>query len=327
MERQQAVAGRGRSLGEDRDRLPSLQRRGHRLDDAERVALALALEVERAGSVDESRHEWPGPDVGLRDEARGRHDRVDRHDVEPGHVVRREQAATAGRIAASLEADAERAQHSQRPFADACVTLVRAEPREDEENDEEPVHAVHDGAQQAQRGASAAHRNVTRPLRRRRGRRRGCSAPDRSSPGRRRACAGCGCAATRLRPSSARRARRCTGRRARRPRGRQGARRAPPRGRRQGGEQRSGPARHRRQRAREADPSSSPHFSAAPSRSSSPVAPGCGLGERQVLGVFGDRCVVAAPGRRSCRRRAPARIASRSRCWRKGGTRRIAESK
>jgi hypothetical protein len=98
VERQQAVAGRRRSLGEDRDHLARAQRLGDRMDDAQRIALSFALEVERPGRVDQPRHQRPRLDVGLGDEARPRNDGVDRHDVEPRDVVGDEQAAASAGV-------------------------------------------------------------------------------------------------------------------------------------------------------------------------------------------------------------------------------------
>ena len=69
MERQQAAAGRGRALREHRDRLPAAQGVRDLVDDAQRIALALALDDRACRRRRPGAEQRPVPDVGLGDEA------------------------------------------------------------------------------------------------------------------------------------------------------------------------------------------------------------------------------------------------------------------
>ena len=136
-------------------------------------------------------------DVGLGDEARVRHDGVDRHDVEPRDVVGHQQAAAVG--AARRRARGRcRARRTSSATTSGCARWRAAASSDGNANsdDRQAVQAVRDAR------ARAARRRATRriatpsrrqapPRRRRRGRRRACSARAPASRGERTACGCC----------------------------------------------------------------------------------------------------------------------------------------
>ena len=87
VERQHAVAGAGGAFGEHGDGVGLAQRVGHLVHHAQRVALALALDEQRAAGARQPAQQRPVRDVGLGHEARLRRARVQRGDVQPRHVV------------------------------------------------------------------------------------------------------------------------------------------------------------------------------------------------------------------------------------------------
>ena len=149
------------------------------------------------------------------------------------------------------------------------------------------VHQARDGAKAAQRHRrrSACATRTRRPLRRRRGRRRGSSARGPAARGRRTACAGCGCAARRRRPASER----CRVEDAevgRAPR-RRGRRRRPRAVRAERGEHARRPARHRGQGLRQAEAARLAPLQRQAEQQLEAGRARLGFGERQVLGVLG----------------------------------------
>jgi len=90
VERQQQRPSTGRSFRKDGDARAGPQRIGHLMDDTQCIALALALDEQRAATGDHEAEQRPLPHVGLRHEAH-RPPGVDREDVEPGHMVREQQ--------------------------------------------------------------------------------------------------------------------------------------------------------------------------------------------------------------------------------------------
>ena len=317
---------------------PAAQRRGHRVDDAQRVALALALEVERAGRDRPGARQRPAPHVGLGDEARLRHDRVDGHDVEPGDVVGDQQAAAARPARPSTsQADAERRAASAATTSGCAASRSACVEAREDGAARWPARAARarrarDQRPQRERGA-APRRVAPRPsaagraLVARRGRRPASSARRPGSswptngvcrPWLRSAGGSTVHALARRRRRTGRPARPRPGRAARfAPRARRDAPASTPPGRlvTVASVSRQAEAGGRR-----------PTCSARPSSSSRPVAPGSASANGRFLassatGVWSLTSASIVPSAR------PARIASRSRCWRSGGIRRIAASK
>jgi hypothetical protein len=91
MEGQHLRPGAGGALREDRHRIALAQGLGHLVHHPQRVALALALDEQRADVADQPAQQRPAQHIRLGDEARLRAARMDAGDVQPGHMVGDEQ--------------------------------------------------------------------------------------------------------------------------------------------------------------------------------------------------------------------------------------------
>mmetsp|Transcript_62039 Transcript_62039/g.146946 ORF Transcript_62039/g.146946 Transcript_62039/m.146946 type:complete len:353 (-) Transcript_62039:767-1825(-) len=191
MEGQQFGPRAGGALREHRHAVTGTQRRSGLVDDAQCIALAAALDEERAGTFDQRAHQRPMPHVGLGHEAGLRQHRMQRGDVQPGHMVGHQQVA--GRPGPTLgpELDAQDLQCLDRPPLHQLMPLdggaqfevpldqpkavqhMRQQPGQTPGGDEGPHAAA------SQRAAPAALKHAADALIRRRRcvRPPGCSAP------------------------------------------------------------------------------------------------------------------------------------------------------
>ncbi len=170
MERQQPVAPRRRALGKYADALPVPQMALHGLVDRRDGAPLAPLDEERAGVRDHAADNGPAHDLRLRHEAT-RHRGVDREDVDPGDVIREQQAPLAAgrhacadefvaeRLAADAQAHAAQAQHPARPpVIDAIARGLRPAQRKCHERDTQSNQDMRHQQHRAQRRDQVAHR-------------------------------------------------------------------------------------------------------------------------------------------------------------------------
>eukprot|EP01036_Dinobryon_divergens_P047173 gene47172-63194_t len=121
VEMQQPVPGAGGAFREDRQRLAPQQRGIHLVHHAHRVALALALDEQRAGALDQPAQQRPVQHVRLGDETRMRRRGLERQDVQPGDVVGDEQRGPRPRLAMHLHLQAQALQRGNAEPPDALV--------------------------------------------------------------------------------------------------------------------------------------------------------------------------------------------------------------
>jgi hypothetical protein len=94
----------GGAFRADRDQASGLEGRDHALVRAPRVAAIAALDEERPDPPDQVAHDRPVADLRFGDE-QARHDGIHGENVEPGNVVRGEQAALRQRFRRVVAAD------------------------------------------------------------------------------------------------------------------------------------------------------------------------------------------------------------------------------
>jgi hypothetical protein len=130
-------------------KIARLQRLGRLVHHAQRVALAGALDVERARTGHQRADDGPVLDVGLGDETCLRQHRVHGGDVQPGDVVGHHEMTCRQRDARHLQFDAEDAQRLARPPLDALVALRWRHAAERRAHDPQAVQHVRRQAREA----------------------------------------------------------------------------------------------------------------------------------------------------------------------------------
>ena len=165
VERQQCWPGPGGALGEHRHRLAGAQRVGHGMHHPQRIALAFPLDEQRAGASHQPAQQRPAPHIGLGDEARLRHRRMQGGDVEPRHMVGHQQRGARPRRATHLQAHAHGPQQAGRPPLDAGLAAGSVQRRKAQRHhrhamqhmQHQPRHAPQHQRQTRREGQAARH--------------------------------------------------------------------------------------------------------------------------------------------------------------------------
>ena len=135
--------------------------------DAARVALALALDEQRAGAADQPADHRPARELRLGDEAHRLH-RIERDDVEPRDMIGDDQnvAARVRERSGQPCVDAEHAQQTTRPAPDHHAALRRRQKRQDERRRGNAFEHVRAGARDPVDAKRKRRRARTRAARR-----------------------------------------------------------------------------------------------------------------------------------------------------------------